>query len=269
MHFQVFFTLTAIAAARTHSPLSRRASYGNGVATFNNYAAQSNTNCGPMAGKPGTYGAAASDISPDISGGKCSGTIDMSLCNGQFGSAQGPSCPKTNCGKCYKVTNQGGIPVNHAVGGIGNSVIVEIIDACPQSNPRNYCKTDMAANQRCEDPNTNQLDIDSSAYEVLTGQAFGNGPNLQILIEDSDCSGATSEGGSAPGSTSPPPPSSTAAASSSAPSSAPTAQAPTTPAEAASPSPAKPGIIPIVIPPQSGQLNDNVDECYDGDVATS
>ena len=210
----------------------------------------------------------------------------MSLCQGQFGSAQGPSCPKTNCGKCYKVTNQGGIPVNQAVGGIGNSVIVEIIDACPQSNPQNYCKTDMAANQRCEDPNTNQLDIDSSAYEVLTGQAFGNvsvgfrmaerhvltrnfqGPNLQILIEDSDCSGGTSGGGSAPGSAVPSPPLFTAAASSSTPPSAPAAQVPTASAIAASPSPEQSGIIPIVIPPEQGQLN-NIDECYDGDISTS
>lgn len=211
----------------------------------------------------------------------------MSLCHGQSGSAQGPSCPKTNCGKCYKVTNQGGIPVNQAVGGIGNSVIVQIIDACPQSNPQNYCKTDMAANQRCEDPNTNQLDIDSSAYEVLTGQAFGNvsgsfrmaeghvlirnskGPNLQILIEDSDCSGGTSGGGSAPGSATPPPPSSTANASPSGPPQAPATQASTESAVAASPSPAQPGVIPIVIPSQSGELNNNVNECYDEDIGTS
>ena len=84
------------------------------------------------------------------------------------------SCPKTNCGKCYKVTNQGGVPVDQAVSGIGNSVIVQIIDSCPQTNPQNFCKTDMPANQRCEDPNTNQLDIDQSAYEALTGQAFSS-----------------------------------------------------------------------------------------------
>ena len=127
-----------------------------------------------IAGQSGTYGAAASDVSPDISGGKCSGSIDISLCSAQSTSAMGPSCPKTNCGKCYKVTNQGGIPVNQAVRGIGNSVIVQIIDACPQSSPQNYCKTDQPANQRCEDPNTNQLDIDQSAYEALTGQAVGS-----------------------------------------------------------------------------------------------
>ena len=80
------------------------------------------------------------------------------------------------------MTNQGAIPVTETVGGIGNSVIVQIIDSCPQTNPQNYCKTDMAANQRCEDPNTNQLDIDESAYEALTGQASGSVSTTVPLI---------------------------------------------------------------------------------------
>ncbi|KAL2051604.1 hypothetical protein ABVK25_008018 [Lepraria finkii] len=275
MRLQVLFALAATAAAKLHSPLLRRASYGNGIATFNNYMSQTNTNCGPMSGQSGTYGAAASDVSPDISGGKCSGSIDLSLCNGQSTSGMGPSCPKTNCGKCYKVTNQGGVPVNRAVEGIGNSVIVQIIDACPQSSPQNYCKTDRPANQRCEDPNTNQLDIDQSAYEALTGQTFGSGPNLQILIEDSDCSGGTSGGGSAPSSSAtasssaPPPPSSPAAASFSAPPPATAAQSSTAPVAAASSSPAQPGIVPLVSQPQPGQLDDNDEECYDEDIGTS
>ena len=127
------------------------------------------------AGQHGTYGAAASDISPDISGGKCSGSINLSNCNGQSPiDGAGPSCPKTNCGKCFKVTNQGAISGGVAVGGIGNSVIIQIIDSCPSTNPQNYCKTDSTPDQRCEDPNTNQLDIDNSAYEALTGQAYGS-----------------------------------------------------------------------------------------------
>jgi hypothetical protein len=43
---------------------------------------------------------------------------------------------------------------------------------------------------------------------------------------------------------------------------------PTASAIAASPSPEQSGIIPIVIPPEQGQLN-NIDECYDGDISTS
>ena len=85
------------------------------------------------------------------------------------------------------MTNQGPIPVTEAIGGIGNSVIVQIIDSCPQSNPQNYCKTDMAANQRCFDPNTNQLDIDQSSYEALTGQAFGSVSTTVPLIVLIDC----------------------------------------------------------------------------------
>ena len=126
-------------------------------------------------GQPGTYGAAASDISPDISGGKCDGSINLSNCNGQSPiNGGGPSCPKTNCGKCYKVTNQGAVSGGEPVGGTGNSVIVQIIDSCPSANPQNYCKTDSPPDQTCEDPNTNQLDIDNSAYEALTGQAYGS-----------------------------------------------------------------------------------------------
>ena len=84
------------------------------------------------------------------------------------------------------MTNQGGISGNEAVGGIGNSVIVQIIDSCPQTNPQNYCKIDMTPNQRCQDPITNQLDIDQSAYEALTGQASGVSTAV-LLIVLKDC----------------------------------------------------------------------------------
>ena len=126
------------------------------------------------AGQQGTYGAAASDISPGISGGMCSGNILMSQCAGQSVAPgyQAPVCPKTNCGKCYKVTNKGGI--GGSVGGVGNSITVQIIDACPSKSAYNFCKTDMPASQRCGDPGTNQLDIDKSAYAALTGQAYGD-----------------------------------------------------------------------------------------------
>ena len=97
----------------------------------------------------------------------------MSSCAGQsvVGGYQAPGCPKSNCGKCYKVTNKGGI--GGSVGGVGNQVTVQIIDACPASSAYNYCKTGMPANQRCGDPGTNQLDIDQTAYMALTGQPYG------------------------------------------------------------------------------------------------
>lgn len=125
-------------------------------------------------GQSGTYGAAASDISPNVSGGTCSGSIDPSQCSGQSPIAgwTPPSCPKSNCGKCYSVTHTGSI--GGSVGGIGNTITVQIIDACASTSASNYCKTDMPSTQTCGDSGTNQLDIDTSAYMALTGQAFGN-----------------------------------------------------------------------------------------------
>ena len=125
-------------------------------------------------GQSGTYGAAASDISPNISGGTCSGSIDLSQCNGQSPVAgwTGPSCPTSNCGTCYTVTHTGS--VGGSVGGVGNTITVQIIDACASTSASNFCKTDVPSTQRCGDSGTNQLDIDTSAYMALTGQAFGN-----------------------------------------------------------------------------------------------
>ena len=125
-------------------------------------------------GQSGTYGAAASDISPNVSGGSCSGSIDLSQCNGQspVPGWTPPSCSKSNCGTCYTVTHTGS--VGSSIGGIGNTITVQIIDACASTSPSNYCKTDMPSTQRCGDSGTNQLDIDTTAYMALTGQAFGN-----------------------------------------------------------------------------------------------
>ena len=131
-------------------------------------------------GTSGTYGAAAGDISPDISGGKCYADIDTSLCSGlqPQGGYSGPGCPKTNCGLCYQVTNQGGFG-GASVGGVGNSVVVQIIDSCPAESAYNFCKTDVPAQERCGDSGTNSLDIDQSAYQALTGTAFGSVSQLQ------------------------------------------------------------------------------------------
>jgi len=98
----------------------------------------------------------------------------MSLCDGQkpksgYGA---PACPTQNCGLCYKVTNTGGYGGSQ-IGGVGNYVIVEIIDSCPNVHAGNFCKTDIPKNERCNDYETNQLDIDQSAYQALTGQPFG------------------------------------------------------------------------------------------------
>ncbi|MCJ1367748.1 hypothetical protein MMC16_006882 [Acarospora aff. strigata] len=167
--------------------LLRRGTF-SGVATFNSYGAQGNTVCGPKSGTAGTYAAAAGDLSPNISGGRCSGTVDdMSLCAGQspVSGYTGPSCPKSNCGICYRVTNQGGYGGSH-IGGVGNTIVVQIVDSCPASHAMNYCKTDVPGDQRCA-PGTNSLDIDQSAYMALTGQPFGGGPNIRIGITPVSC----------------------------------------------------------------------------------
>lgn len=125
-------------------------------------------------GRQGTYGAAASDISPDITGGRCQGSIDMGLCDGQQAKSgyAGPQCPRSNCGLCYKVTNKGGYG-NSEIGGVGKHIIVEIIDSCPYTHACNFCKTNIPADQRCQSHDKNQLDIDVSAYKALTDQDFG------------------------------------------------------------------------------------------------
>ena len=199
MHVQALFLAMASLATASIPGLIRRQSW-SGVATFNSFASQSNTVCGsmsgnhrphphshplqlypeihvliPHSGESGTYGAAASDISPDISGGTCSGSIDMSQCNGQspIPGYANPNCPSSQCGVCYQVTNNGGYGGN-AVGGGGNSVIVQIIDACPSGSAWNFCKTDVPADERCGDGGTNQLDIDQGAYAALTGTGWSD-----------------------------------------------------------------------------------------------
>ena len=127
------------------------------------------------AGTPGTFAAAAGDISPDISGGLCQATVDMSQCNGQspVPGYVSPQCPQSNCGICYSVTNQGGYQ-GTSISGVGQTIIVQIVDSCPSSNAQNFCKTDVPADQRCGSGSVNQLDIDQSAYMALTGVAFGS-----------------------------------------------------------------------------------------------
>lgn len=99
-----------------------------------------------------------------------------------------PACPTSNCRICYHVTNQGGYG-GSGVGGVGNSVVVQIIDSCPAAHAENFCKTDVPADQRCG-AGTNTLDIDQSAYHALTGQGFGSVscsfPGLRRLPEKTE-----------------------------------------------------------------------------------
>ena len=124
-------------------------------------------------GVNGTYGAAAGDISPDISGGLCFANLDMANCQNEapVASYEAPACPTTNCGLCYQVTNLGGYN-GSTIGGSGNSVIVQIIDSCPSVSAWNYCKTEVPTNERCGNPKVNSMDIDQSAYGALTGVDF-------------------------------------------------------------------------------------------------
>ncbi|KAI4195415.1 MAG: hypothetical protein LQ346_003434, partial [Caloplaca aetnensis] len=97
------------------------------------------------------------------------------------GSYTAPGCPGAPCGTCYTITNNAN----------QNRITVQIVDACPAQTAWNYCKAlasdprdIVPANQRCADPNTNQVDIDLSAYPALTGQSYQSGvtPNLDITI---------------------------------------------------------------------------------------
>ena len=105
------------------------------------------TVCGEFNGTSGTFGAAPGDLSPNVwEGATCSGSINFSqwyvvrnfnqngtdelISSGQLPATGvvGPACPTTNCGKCFKVTNEGGFG-GATIGGVGNSVIVQVIDA--------------------------------------------------------------------------------------------------------------------------------------------
>ena len=142
-----------------------------------------------LQGIPGTYGAAASDISPNIAGTRCEGRIDYSKCAGQVPTPgyQGPACGTSNCGQCYRVTNLGGMNSSTFASGLGNSVVVQIIDSWPATNAHNYCKTAVAPAGRCGSSAADALDIDRTAYEPLTGKPFGEGPNLLVGITSVDC----------------------------------------------------------------------------------
>lgn len=97
------------------------------------------------------------------------------MCDGQnpISGYVPPSCDHSRCGTCFQVTNQGGIGGDAS--GVGQSIIVQIIDACPATNAGNFCKTSIADPRlKCMDPGTNSLDIEQNAYTGLTGQAYAS-----------------------------------------------------------------------------------------------
>ncbi|KAJ5355090.1 uncharacterized protein N7496_012302 [Penicillium cataractarum] len=83
--------MLALATAASAATLEKRETY-SGVATFNNYAAQGNNGQNPISGY------------------------------------SGPACPTTTCGECFKVCNAGGYG-GASVGGVGNCITVNVIDA--------------------------------------------------------------------------------------------------------------------------------------------
>ncbi|KAI4204622.1 MAG: hypothetical protein LQ350_000937 [Teloschistes chrysophthalmus] len=176
----------------------------NGYGTFNVYSSQkSGLNCSPYFQNSGKqnfadnqkiYGAATSDVSIGLGTYQCNYAAsdrakNPSNCTQSSNAPynlpsdtqdksdphyyQTPYCPGAQCGKCYTITNKA----------TQKKVTVQIIDACPAMTAWNYCKAivkpgqdsklAVPANQRCGDPDTNQVDIDESAYPVLTnGQAY-------------------------------------------------------------------------------------------------
>jgi hypothetical protein len=119
------------------------------------------------------FAAAAGDMSPDISGGACPATPFTCQNGGPIGLGgsgyNGPSCPTSNCGTCYKVTNMGGF--NGNMDGQGESIKVTIVDACPSNSGQNVCKTDPDPRDKCGSKQ-NALDIDLPAYQALTGKPY-------------------------------------------------------------------------------------------------
>ncbi|KAL8739198.1 MAG: hypothetical protein Q9181_000089 [Wetmoreana brouardii] len=180
----------------------------DGYATFNDYGAQKtgvncNTELWQQSGKQKLvdnqriFGAATSDVAKGLGTYKCDYSdsdmkSNLSVCTVQKDGNpfklpsddmnspdfyKPPFCSGARCGTCYTITNTDN----------QKKVTVQILDACPAQTAWNYCKTTIAANQRCGDPDTNQVDIDLAAYPALTdGQTYQSGktPNLNIKITD-------------------------------------------------------------------------------------
>ena len=197
------------------------------VGTFNSFTSQvapgsgQDTNCGsydPDSFTVSPFGAAVADQSKDLAFSPC---VDPSVpsafptaCSTTVtgGSTavlptptsgyKPPNCKKSvPCNTCFKVTNKGALGQwsGKDVGGTGNCAYVKIVDSCPHNSAYNYCKQVanplIPANQRCSQPGQNALDIDQHAYQELTGidfvaaaKANNTPPNLNILVQNVDCS---------------------------------------------------------------------------------
>ncbi|KAI4258760.1 MAG: hypothetical protein LQ352_001069 [Teloschistes flavicans] len=171
--------LVAYISARP-SPEATAAASFEGIATFNDYSSQLETQGSTVCGgksipalQIGTFGAAAGDLSPLLSAGFCDGSqnttmpsYDMSL------------CPAT----CYKIDNIG--PVGGVKGQVLGSTKVQIIDGCPAGSAWNYCKSEVDLAQRCMSPTTEALDIDFNAYSILYPSRKYSSGNPEELMED-------------------------------------------------------------------------------------
>ncbi|KAH7909992.1 hypothetical protein BJ138DRAFT_1009771 [Hygrophoropsis aurantiaca] len=182
----VTFILLAVAAT---------ANAATGVATFNNYDAQSGVACSGFSSTNsqgnGIYAAALGDLSPLWTGSECSGSIDSSNCNGSGGciDCTGPSCSgEGQCGQCFQISCAGSLDGETSGACTGNTIIVKIIDACPATHPENYCKLaefggNVPANQCCEAAGVNAFDIATTAQSALSTFQY----NLNINIEAVSC----------------------------------------------------------------------------------
>ncbi|KAL8940701.1 MAG: hypothetical protein Q9216_002688, partial [Gyalolechia sp. 2 TL-2023] len=190
--------LAALAAFSSAAPQGRQGS-GNieGYGTFNKYSTQNGINCkndffdqkgvNLIADNSRIFGAAISDVSTALAKiytrkgpYKCEYTPSDTAHNTSqciatpeggapyklptYDTYKAPFCPGAPCGKCYTITNKANM----------KKILVQIIDACPADTAWNYCKAPaVEASQRCADPNTNQVDIDESAYPFLSdGEAY-------------------------------------------------------------------------------------------------
>ncbi|KAF6239766.1 hypothetical protein HO173_002312 [Letharia columbiana] len=210
MHHSIIATvLTTFTVSTSATPYLQGRTSGpfNGVATFNDYVDQVNnrnqvTVCGSYNDEPnydGTsltvFAAAAGDLSPNISPGRCNYTPsdssqDRSVCTEPDSTGpdqqpnsetyDGPSCP-ASCGNCYNVTNNDSL----------KTVTIYIVDACPALSAYNYCKSNTAPSGKCSGP-SNALDISVNAYPYLVNDGAGDGKtgsttnleNLSILALD-------------------------------------------------------------------------------------
>ncbi|KAL9019918.1 MAG: hypothetical protein Q9185_002860 [Variospora sp. 1 TL-2023] len=192
-HIIVIAALTAFSSALPQS--SQSGGELQGLGTFNNYGAQNTKNCdGLFEGKDTKelaqndankiYQAALSDVSKGLGEYKCDYTErdsrhDPDQCTDEVGGTTfrlpnhgsyiAPRCPGAPCGKCYTVTNKAN----------QKRITVQVVDACPKDTAWNYCKAlatnpehNIPASGRCADPNTNNVDMDLSAYPALTGQSY-------------------------------------------------------------------------------------------------